>query len=114
MSVIVELSLFPLDKGQSVSAYVAKAVAVIRQSGLSYVLTPMGTCIEGEWDEVQAVVGLCFRALAAESDRVYLTFKADWRRGRTGGLASKISAVESKLAACEDATADQYTGEGIA
>ena len=99
MSVIVELSLFPMDKGQGVSTYVVRAVEIIRQSGLAHVLTPMGTCIEGEWTEVQAVVDACFQAVAKDSDRVYLTLKADWRRGRTGGLASKTASVESKLAA---------------
>lgn len=99
MSVIVELSLFPMDKGQSVSPYVAKAVGIIRASGLACQLTPMGTCIEGEWGEVLAVVDSCFRELAAESDRVYLSMKADWRRGRSGGLAAKPASVERALAA---------------
>lgn len=104
MSVIVELSLFPMDKGQSVSAFVARAIAVIRKSGLAHQLTPMGTCIEGEWDEVQAVVDACFKALAEDSDRVYLTTKADWRRGRSGGLAGKTASVERQLAerACRE------------
>ncbi|PKN07450.1 MAG: hypothetical protein CVU73_11830 [Deltaproteobacteria bacterium HGW-Deltaproteobacteria-8] len=97
MSVIVELSLFPLDKGLSVSAYVARAVGIIRASGVSCQLTPMGTCIEGEWDEVMAVTGQCFQALAADSDRVYLTLKADWRRGRVDGLRAKTESVERAL-----------------
>ena len=101
MSVIVELSLFPMDKGQSVSASVARAVALVRQSGLGHVLTPMGTCIEGEWEEVQAVVDACFRAVAADSDRVYLTLKADWRRGRSNGLVAKTASVERVLAGRE-------------
>ena len=99
MSVIVEISLFPMDKGQGVSAFVARAVGLIRASGLPHQLTPMGTCIEGEWDEVLAVVDACFKALAADSDRVYLTMKADWRKGRSGGLAGKTKSVEAKLAA---------------
>lgn len=107
MSVIVELSLFPMDKGQSVSAYVSRAVGIIRKSGLAHVLTPMGTCIEGEWGEVQAVVDACFLAVAADSDRVYLTLKADWRRGRSTGLASKAASVERKLAAADEAEKEQ-------
>ncbi|OGR35473.1 MAG: hypothetical protein A2051_07240 [Desulfovibrionales bacterium GWA2_65_9] len=98
MSVIVELTLFPLDKGQSVGAFVARAVGIIRESGLACQLTPMGTCIEGEWDAVMAVVDQCFQALAADSDRVYLTLKADWRRGRVDGMAAKTESVERALA----------------
>jgi len=101
MSAIIELSLFPLDKGQSVSRFVARAVAVIRQSGLAYQLTPMGTCIEGEWEEALQVVDACFRALAQDSDRVYLSMKADWRRDREGGLAAKTASLERALAGKE-------------
>jgi uncharacterized protein (TIGR00106 family) len=103
MSVIVELALFPLDKGQSVGAHVARAVGIIRASGLAHQLTPMGTCIEGEWDEVMAVVDQCFQALAADSDRVYLTLKADWRRGRTDGMQAKTGSVERALNQREEA-----------
>ncbi|MDQ7835318.1 MAG: MTH1187 family thiamine-binding protein [Humidesulfovibrio sp.] len=98
MSVIAELSLFPMDKGQSVGAHVARAVRIIRESGLACQLTPMGTCIEGEWDEVMAVVDKCFQAMAEESDRVYLTLKADWRRGREHGMSAKTESVERALA----------------
>lgn len=114
MSVIVELSLFPMDKGQGVSAYVAQAVAVIRQSGLAHVLTPMGTCIEGEWEEVQAVVDACFRDLAAVSDRVFMTLTVDWRRGRKEGLAGKVASVEQKLVAGKAVAAAQAAGGGRA
>lgn len=103
MSVIVELSLFPMDKGQSVAAHVARAVGVIRQSGLPHQLTPMGTCIEGEWDEVMAVVDACFKAVAEDSERVYLMVKADWRKGRSGGLTGKTASVERVLAAGDGA-----------
>jgi len=68
MSAIIELSLFPMDKGLSLSRFVARAVAVVRQSGLAYQLTPMGTCIEGEWEEVLQVVDACFRALSEMED----------------------------------------------
>jgi len=110
MSVIVELSLFPMDKGLSVSQYVARAVEIIRASGLAHQLTPMGTCIEGEWAEVLPVVDACFRAVAEHSDRVYLTMKADWRRGRTGGLAAKTASVEAKIAAAKGQQAGPRDG----
>lgn len=98
MSVILELSLFPMDKGASVGEFVARAVDVVRTSGLSYLLTPMGTCVEGEWDQVWAVADACFKAVAEDSDRVYLTVKADFRRGRTGGMRGKLASVERALA----------------
>lgn len=97
MSVIVELALFPTDKGSSVSPYVARAVRIVRDSGLPFQLGAMGTCIEGEWDAVMAVVTRCFKALAADSDRVYLTLKADYREGPAGRLEEKVRSVEARL-----------------
>lgn len=97
MSCILELSLFPMDKGESVGPFVAVAVEIIRKSGLPHSTGPMGTCIEGEWEEVIAVAGDCFRALAAESDRVYMTMKVDWRKNRTSGLQEKLNTLESEL-----------------
>ncbi|WP_027369065.1 MTH1187 family thiamine-binding protein [Desulfocurvibacter africanus] len=97
MSVIVDLSLFPVGKGESVAEYVARAVKIIRDSGLPHRLGPMGTAIEGEYDEIMAVVGRCFKALQADCDRVYMTLKVDGRAGRSGGLEQKVGDVEKRL-----------------
>ena len=97
MSVIVEFSIFPMDKGESVSEYVARAVKIIEQSGLAYELNPMGTCVEGEWNEVMALVDSCFQELQKDSGRVYLALKADYRKGPSGRLKSKVESVKEKL-----------------
>lgn len=98
MSVIVDLSIFPLDKeGTGLGRYVARALAVIKASGLPYRLGPMGTAIEGEWDEVMRVVGDCYRALEPDCDRIYVAVKADCRRGRTDGLSAKVASVEQRM-----------------
>jgi len=97
MSVIVELSIFPTDKGESVSAYVARALDVIQASGLPYELNPMGTVIEGEWDDIMGVVSRCFDELRKDSKRVYLALKADYREGPMGRMQHKVSAVREKL-----------------
>jgi uncharacterized protein (TIGR00106 family) len=95
MSTIVELSIFPLDKGISVSPYVTRVVRIIEKSGLAHELNPMGTCIEGKWPEILGVVDQCFRELEADCDRIYLTMKADYRRNRSGGLGGKVASVIS-------------------
>ena len=97
MSAIAELSIFPMGEHKNLSPYVARAVRIIKKSGLPYQLGPMGTCIEGEWPEVMAVVSECFEDLKADQDRIYLTLKVDWRAGRLGGLSAKPEAVESLL-----------------
>lgn len=97
MSVIIDLSIFPMDKGgASVSPYVGRALKVIKSSGLPYVLGPMGTAIEGEWDEVMAVVDACYRELETDCDRIYMTVKVDSRKGREGGLSAKVGSARKR------------------
>ena len=67
--VLLEFSMSPMNKGESVSPYVARSLDIIDKSGLPYQLTPMGTIIEGEWDEVMAVVGACFKAMSTDCER---------------------------------------------
>ncbi len=95
--VLLEFSMSPLSKGESVSAYVARSLDIIDKSGLPYQLTPMGTIIEGEWAEVMAVVTACFEAMRADCDRVSTSMRIDYRAGPGGRLKSKIGAVEQKL-----------------
>jgi len=97
VSVIVELSIFPLGAPGGLSGPVSRALEVIRASGLPHQLTPMGTCIEGDYDQVMAVVGQCFHALEPDFERLYMTVKADWRRGREGGLDQKTRSVRDRL-----------------
>jgi uncharacterized protein (TIGR00106 family) len=94
---LAEISMWPMDKGESVGAYVAGVLDVIDRSGLPYQLGPLGTCIEGEWDEVMAVLTQCFEHLSKQSNRIACTVKMDWRKGRSGGLEEKVRSVEEKV-----------------
>lgn len=80
-----------------VSAAVAAAVRVIRESGLPNETNAMFTNIEGEWDEVMAVVKAAVDVVAAESPRVGLVLKADIRAGYDGQLTAKVERVEERL-----------------
>jgi uncharacterized protein (TIGR00106 family) len=97
MSVIVEFSIFPMDKGESLSPYVARALKLIQNSGLPYELNPMGTCVEGEWNDVMSLVDRCFQELQKDSNRISLSLKADYRKGTSGRLKSKVESVQEKL-----------------
>ena len=97
MSTLAELSIFPLDKGQSVGQYVTRAVEVIDRSGLRYQLGPLGTCIEGEFAEVMAVIAQCHAALSADCDRVYCVIKLDTRKGHENMMEGKVRSVEEKM-----------------
>jgi uncharacterized protein (TIGR00106 family) len=96
MSVLIDLSIFPVDKGESVSAFVARAVNVIRASGLPHRIGPMGTTIEGEWEETIGVVGRCLEELKKDCHRVYMTLKVDYRKGAGGRMETKVKALGNK------------------
>ncbi|WP_286689429.1 MULTISPECIES: thiamine-binding protein [unclassified Aeromicrobium] len=85
------------DESGSVAAAVAEAVRVVRASGLPCETTSMFTTIEGEWDEVMAVVKAAVDAVAAVSSRVSLVLKADIRPGFTGQLTAKVERLEAHL-----------------
>jgi len=88
----------PLGKGESVSKYVARVVDIVDKSGLPYVLTPMGTIIEGEdWDEVMEVLKKGFEALKEDCNRISITMKIDYRKGKSGRLTQKVKSVQEKL-----------------
>lgn len=95
--VLLEFSMSPFGKGESLSPYVARSLDIIDRSGLSYQLTPMGTIIEGDWDEVMAVVGDCFAAMRGDCDRISAQIKIDYRVGDASRMQSKIDAVETQL-----------------
>lgn len=97
MSVIVDFAIYPMDKGESLSPYVARAIKVINESGLPHKLHPMGSCIEGEWDEVIGVVTKCLKEMEKDCNRINVNFKADYRKGEPGRMDRKIESVESKL-----------------
>ena len=94
---IVAFSVSPLGGGDSVGDAVAGAIKVVRASGLPNETNAMFTNIEGEWDEVMAVVKQAVDAVAAVSDRVSLVLKADIRPGYTAQLDAKVQRIEDTL-----------------
>ncbi|GAA2267329.1 MTH1187 family thiamine-binding protein [Actinomadura sp. NPDC048955] len=94
---LVAFSVTPLGAGEEVGELVAEAVRVVRASGLPNRTDAMFTTIEGEWDEVMAVVKAATDAVAARAPRVSLVVKADIRPGVTGALDAKVESVERHL-----------------
>ena len=95
--VVLEFNMFPLDKGESLSQYVARGLDIIDASGLAYRCRAMGALLEGEFDQVMDVVAKCFQAMAADCHRIECSIKLDYRQGRRGRLDSKVRSVEQKL-----------------
>ncbi len=98
---LVAFSVAPTGAGDddSVGEAVAAAVRVVRESGLPHETTAMFTTIEGEWDQVMAVVKRATEVVSATSPRTSLVLKADIRPGHDGQLQEKVRRVDEQLAA---------------
>lgn len=98
MSFLTFVTMTPLGKGESVSTYVAEVVDVIDKSKLPYVVTPMGTIIEGEtWDEVIDVLKQGFQRMKEKCRRISLVIKVDYREGMSGRIKTKVQTIRDKL-----------------
>jgi uncharacterized protein (TIGR00106 family) len=97
---IVAFSISPSggDETGGVSEAVAEAVRVVRESGLPCETNAMFTNVEGEWDEVMAVLRRAVDVVAERSPRVSLVLKADIRPGYDGQLAAKVQRIDELLA----------------
>ncbi|MEU8231310.1 MTH1187 family thiamine-binding protein [Actinoplanes sp. NPDC004185] len=95
---LVAFSVTPLGVGDSVGDLVAEAVRVVRASGLPNRTDAMFTTVEGEWDEVMAVIKQAVDAVAAHAPRVTVSLKADIRPGVADALHGKVEHIERRLA----------------
>jgi uncharacterized protein (TIGR00106 family) len=98
---IVAFSVAPSGTGDSVSAAVADAVRVVRDSGLPNRTDSMFTTLEGEWNECMDVVRRACEAVGRHGERVSLVLKADIRAGRTGEMQGKLDRLEAAIERAE-------------
>ncbi len=83
------------------SANVAEAVRLVRESGLPNETNAMFTNVEGEWDEVMALLKACVEAVGETAPRVSLVIKVDYRPGHDGAITAKVDAIERHLGAAD-------------
>ena len=99
MDVMVFFSIHPIGNGEHVTEPVAKAVKIIRDSGLKHELGPSGTTILGEWDEVMACIKKCHEALGADAPRLSSLIKIDFKPSGLppDAIRAKVQRVEEAL-----------------
>jgi uncharacterized protein (TIGR00106 family) len=95
--VLLEFSIFPIDKGESLSPYVSRCLNIVDKSGVPYKINPMGTVLEGDWDQVFGVVKKCYEELAKDSDRIEVAIKVDARKSAKGAMDGKVESIERVL-----------------
>ncbi|WP_067544320.1 MTH1187 family thiamine-binding protein [Nocardia crassostreae] len=94
---LAAFSITPIGVGEDVGEQVAVAVRVIRESGLPNRTSASFTEIEGEWDEVFAVIKKATDAVMAAAGRCSISIKADVRPGHDSMLTTKLESVERHL-----------------
>jgi uncharacterized protein (TIGR00106 family) len=95
---LAEMSIIPVGKDVSISGYVAEVAEIIDKSGLDYRINPMGTVVEGSFDEIMGLVRQCHDTVMKDVDRVMITLSMDDRKDKVPPrLDKKVESVEKKL-----------------
>lgn len=94
---IAEFSVIPIGAGVSTSAEVAKVIKLIDESGIPYKVNPMGTVVEGEWDQVMDLIKKCHQVVFGGVERVLTNITIDDRKGYTDRITKKTESVERIL-----------------
>ncbi|MCT4615787.1 MAG: MTH1187 family thiamine-binding protein [Marinifilaceae bacterium] len=98
MSALVQFSIFPTDKGDSVSKYVSKVIELIKNSGVKYQLNSMSTTIECDNLELALdLINQSYKILEPISDRVYISMNADIQKNKPNRIESKIKSISDKI-----------------
>ncbi len=96
---IMEINIIPLGtKTPSVSKFIAEAVKVLKQAGLNYELTSMGTIVEGETDNLLSLAKKMHSAIFTQGvKRVVTTIKIDDRQDESSSMEEKVKRVKEQL-----------------
>jgi len=94
---LIEFSIVPIGSGSSIGDKLAEVLKIVDESGLPYKINPMGTVVEGEWDELFSLVKKCHETLVKKEERVLTTITVDDRKGKPNRLEEKVKSVEKRL-----------------
>ncbi len=94
---LAEFSIVPLGAGNSISSQVARVLKIVDASGLPYKINPMGTIVEGNWDDVMELIKKCHDAILKTESRLITTISIDDRKGKSDRIDKKVESIEKKL-----------------
>ncbi len=93
---LAEFSINPMNT-EHMSRDVARVIETLQATGLAYRLGPMGTCVEGDLDQILAAIRRCHQAVAAGHERVITTVVIDDRKTHPHHLSDMVTSVEQQL-----------------
>jgi len=94
---LVAFSIIPIGVGSSLGAHLAEVLKIVDASGLPYKVNPMGTVIEGEWDEVMKLIKKCHKTVLKTGERSVTTISIDDRKGKPNRIEEKVKSVERRI-----------------
>jgi uncharacterized protein (TIGR00106 family) len=94
---IAEFSVIPMGEGDSISESVARVLDIVDKSGLKYKINPMGTVVEGSWEDVMHLIRECHTLLLEHAPRVYTRIVIDDRKDKNDRIDKKVASVEAHL-----------------
>lgn len=94
---LVEFSIIPIGAGSSIGDQLAEVLKIVDTSGLPYKVNPMGTVIEGEWDEVLKLIKKCHGTVMKTSERALTTISIDDRKGKPNRIEEKVKSIEKRI-----------------
>lgn len=95
---LAEFSIIPLGRGESMGEEISKVVKLVEKSGLPYKANPMGTIVEGKWDEVMALIRQCHAEVMKTAPRAVTTISLDDRPSKPfDRITEKMKSIEKRL-----------------
>lgn len=94
---LADFSIIPIGIGSSIGSQVAEVLKIVDKSGLSYKINPMGTVVEGEWDEIMRLIKKCHRTVLSSGERVVTTIAIDDRKGNLKRIDKKVKSIEKRI-----------------
>src|SRR5512135_90262 len=94
---LIEFSIVPIGTGSSLGGRLAEVLKIVDESGLPYKVNPMGTVVEGEWDDLFKLVKKCHKAIMKNEERVITSISVDDRKGKTNRIEEKVKSIEKRI-----------------
>ena len=94
---LIEFSIVPVGIGSSIGDQLAEVLKIVDASGLPYKINPMGTVVEGEWDEIMKLIKKCHSTVMKSGERSITTITIDDRRGKSNRIDEKVKSIERRI-----------------
>ncbi len=94
---LAEFSIVPIGSGSSIGARLAEVLDIVDSSGMPYKINPMGTVVEGEWDDIMKLIKKCHKTVMKSEERALVTITIDDRKGKPNRIEEKVKSIEKRL-----------------